>query len=151
MMSERIANAEWALALRARELFHTGSEHLQERQAIDAALYALHALRTTTRGDSEKEKSRQSGVSITVNRGASMHDDDGQPQDEQSWRLLYEAAFFELDPNLLPQRIADAEKAMGERALALLHANEHNHSEKQALAHAHAALDNLLLRCFSQH
>ena len=25
-VSERIANAEWALALRARELFHTGRE-----------------------------------------------------------------------------------------------------------------------------
>jgi Cft2 family RNA processing exonuclease len=47
-MSERIAHAEWALALRARELFHTGREHLQERQAVDAAIYALHALRRTT-------------------------------------------------------------------------------------------------------
>ena len=46
-VSERIANAEWALALRARELFHTGREHLQERQAVDAAIYALHALRRT--------------------------------------------------------------------------------------------------------
>ena len=47
-MSERIANAEWALALRARELFHTGNEHLEERQAVDAAIHALHALRCTT-------------------------------------------------------------------------------------------------------
>jgi Cft2 family RNA processing exonuclease len=47
-MSERIAYAEWALALRARELFHTGREHLQERQAVDAAIYALHVLRRTT-------------------------------------------------------------------------------------------------------
>jgi Cft2 family RNA processing exonuclease len=47
-VSERIAHAEWALALRARELFHTGREHLQERQAVDAAIYALHALRRTT-------------------------------------------------------------------------------------------------------
>ena len=47
-VSERIAHAEWALALRARELFHTGGEHLQERQAVDAAVYALHALRRTT-------------------------------------------------------------------------------------------------------
>jgi len=46
-VSERIANAERALALRARELFHTGREHLQERQALDAAIYALHALRRT--------------------------------------------------------------------------------------------------------
>ena len=46
-VSERIANAEWALALRARELFHTGRESLQERQAVDAAISALHALRRT--------------------------------------------------------------------------------------------------------
>lgn len=46
-VSERIANAEWALALRARELFHTGRENLHERQAVDAAIYALHALRRT--------------------------------------------------------------------------------------------------------
>jgi hypothetical protein len=47
-MSERIAHAEWALALRARELFQTGCGHLQERQAVDAAMYALQALRRTT-------------------------------------------------------------------------------------------------------
>jgi hypothetical protein len=47
-LSERIAHAEWALVLRARELFHTGGEHLQERQAVDAAMCALQALRSTT-------------------------------------------------------------------------------------------------------
>ena len=43
-LSERIAEAQTALALRARELFQTGHEHLQERQAVDAAIYALHVL-----------------------------------------------------------------------------------------------------------
>ncbi len=47
-VSERIANAEWALALRARELFHADSQHLQERQAVDAAIYALYIFRRTT-------------------------------------------------------------------------------------------------------
>ena len=46
-ISERIAHAEWALALRARELFHTGSEHLQERLAVDGAISALQTLRST--------------------------------------------------------------------------------------------------------
>lgn len=46
-VSERIANAEWALALRARELFHAGRDNLQERQAVDAAIDALHTLRRT--------------------------------------------------------------------------------------------------------
>jgi hypothetical protein len=46
-MAERIADAEWALALRARELFYTGRGDLRERQAVDAAIFALHALRRT--------------------------------------------------------------------------------------------------------
>ena len=55
-MAERIANAEWALALRARELFNTGTEHLQERQAVDAAIYALHVLRRTAMSATERTK-----------------------------------------------------------------------------------------------
>ncbi|HEY3975146.1 MAG TPA: hypothetical protein VGM18_19220 [Candidatus Sulfotelmatobacter sp.] len=47
-LSERIAQAEWALTLRSRELFHAGSENLRERQAVDAAIFALHILHTTT-------------------------------------------------------------------------------------------------------
>lgn len=43
-----------------------------------------------------------------------MEDGDGRFIDNQLWRQLYEAAFFELDPKLLPQKIADAQKAMGE-------------------------------------
>ncbi len=47
-LSERIAHAERALALRARELFHTDEEHLQERQAVDSASYSLYALGRST-------------------------------------------------------------------------------------------------------
>jgi hypothetical protein len=46
--SECIANAQCALALRSRELFHVGSELVQERQAVDAAIYALYIFRRTT-------------------------------------------------------------------------------------------------------
>jgi hypothetical protein len=49
-LSERIAQAEWALSLRARELFHTDKEFLRERQAVDAAAHALQALRSTLTG-----------------------------------------------------------------------------------------------------
>ena len=49
-LSERIAQAEWALSLLARELFHTDKEFLQERQAVDAATHALQALRSTLTG-----------------------------------------------------------------------------------------------------
>ena len=59
---ERIANAECALALRARELFHVGCEHLQERKAVDTAIYALYIFRRTivcaaeTKGKHESER-----------------------------------------------------------------------------------------------
>jgi hypothetical protein len=56
-LSERIAHAEWALALRARELFHTDREHSQEQQAVDAAIAALQTLHATTCNEG-----RRSGV-----------------------------------------------------------------------------------------
>jgi hypothetical protein len=40
---ERMKEAEMAVALRARELFH--NENNGERQAVDAAMYALQTLR----------------------------------------------------------------------------------------------------------
>ena len=42
---ERIAEAEQALTLRARELVQIGGDHIEEDIAIEDALYALHALR----------------------------------------------------------------------------------------------------------
>lgn len=72
-----------------------------------------------------------------------MNDSDGRSQDEHSWKRLYEAALLELDPNLLPQRIADAEKAIRERALALFQTNGDNNSEKEALGGCASGLGRL--------
>jgi hypothetical protein len=47
-LRERIAEAENALALRARELFHNG-DNVREQRSIDAAMLALRALRNTYR------------------------------------------------------------------------------------------------------
>ena len=44
----RIAQAEKALALRARELFHIAGDNIEEEQALDDTMYALHALRNTS-------------------------------------------------------------------------------------------------------
>lgn len=41
-----IVDAEHAILERARELFKVAGDHIEEEQAIDDALYALHALRT---------------------------------------------------------------------------------------------------------
>jgi hypothetical protein len=45
-MSVRIAQAERAILDRARELFNAPGDNLQERQALDDALYALRALKS---------------------------------------------------------------------------------------------------------
>jgi hypothetical protein len=47
-LSERIAQAEKALALWARELFYAAGDNIEEGQALDDAVYALHALRNTS-------------------------------------------------------------------------------------------------------
>ena len=41
-----IANAEQAIVVRARELFAAGGDNVQEEEALDDALYALHALKS---------------------------------------------------------------------------------------------------------
>jgi hypothetical protein len=46
-LPERIAQAEKALALRARELFDLAGDNIEEKQALDDTMYALHALRNT--------------------------------------------------------------------------------------------------------
>lgn len=47
--SARIAEAEWALTLRARELFHSAGDHMEETSDMEDALYALKALRSVPR------------------------------------------------------------------------------------------------------
>jgi hypothetical protein len=42
----RIAEAEKAVVLRARELFQAGGDNDEETEALDHAMYALHALRS---------------------------------------------------------------------------------------------------------
>ncbi len=45
---DRIADAELAVAMRARELFHGDAADAKERQALDTAMYFLHTLRALT-------------------------------------------------------------------------------------------------------
>jgi hypothetical protein len=47
-LPDRIAQAEEALVVRARELFHIAGDNLEEEQALDDTMYALHALRNTS-------------------------------------------------------------------------------------------------------
>jgi hypothetical protein len=45
-VSDRIGKAETALVTRARELFHSAGDNIEEEQAVDDAMYAMHALRS---------------------------------------------------------------------------------------------------------
>jgi hypothetical protein len=56
---ERIADAEVALTLRMRELFHAGNNELQERQAVDTAISALYILRSIKAGAADKQTKQQ--------------------------------------------------------------------------------------------
>jgi hypothetical protein len=47
MVPERIAEAEKALVIRARELFSAAGDNIEEAEMLDDAMYALHALRGT--------------------------------------------------------------------------------------------------------
>jgi hypothetical protein len=46
-LPDRIARAEEALVMRARELFHMAGDKIGEEEALDDTMYALHALRNT--------------------------------------------------------------------------------------------------------
>lgn len=47
ILPDRIATAEAALVQRARELFYSPGDHIEEEEALDDAMYALQALRST--------------------------------------------------------------------------------------------------------
>ena len=47
-LPDRIARAEEALVVRARQLFHMVGDNIEEEQALDDTMYALHALRNTS-------------------------------------------------------------------------------------------------------
>jgi len=47
VLPAKIARAEAALVQRARELFYAPGDHIEEEEALDDAMYALQALRST--------------------------------------------------------------------------------------------------------
>jgi hypothetical protein len=60
--------------------------------------------------------------------------------DSRSWRELYQAAILELDAAKLPQRIAEAEMIIVQRARQLFQQSGDNFKEQQALDDAIHAL-----------
>jgi hypothetical protein len=45
----RVAEAEWAVTIRARELAYTEGDHIEEKSDLEDAFYALNALRNVPR------------------------------------------------------------------------------------------------------
>jgi hypothetical protein len=58
-ISGRIAEAEAALVARARELFNATGDNIEEEQAVDDAMYALHALRSSLKCRSNAKNTSQ--------------------------------------------------------------------------------------------
>jgi hypothetical protein len=65
------------------------------------------------------------------------------PTNFRTWRELYKVALFETDKREIPIRIADAEKAIRERARLLFSTSTDNIEEDQALDDALYALHAL--------
>ena len=59
-LSDRIADAEAALVLRARQLFYTSGDSSEEQESLDDAMCILHALRSSL-------KRRPSAIQSTSN------------------------------------------------------------------------------------
>jgi hypothetical protein len=60
-LPDRIAQAEKALSFRARELFYASGDNIEEGEALDDAIYALHALQNTSQ-TSHRMPSAFSGI-----------------------------------------------------------------------------------------
>jgi hypothetical protein len=54
----------------------------------------------------------------------------------RNWKEVYKAALFEDDSSKIPQRIADAERALAARALELYGASDDQVREQQAMENA---------------
>jgi hypothetical protein len=58
-VSDRIAEAEAVLVTRARELFYSTEDNIEEEHAVDDAMYALHALRSALKRRSNAKSASQ--------------------------------------------------------------------------------------------
>ena len=70
--------------------------------------------------------------------------------DSRYWRALYKAAVSRIDMSKLPERMAEAEKAVVLRAQELFQAADDNGEEKEALEDAMYALHALGSNCQMQ-
>ena len=92
-------------------------------------------------------KAEPAKAEVHINQ--SIQGRDRQSQDAQSWEQLYRAAVLETNMELVPQRILEARKAAGERAVHLIREAPHDEPELQDLVYATVVLNELKRRCES--
>jgi len=73
MRPVRIRTAERALVLRARELFRLEGVHIEEKHAIDEAMFALHTLADPIRRPMMKQITRDLGSQFSQNAELVRH------------------------------------------------------------------------------
>jgi len=67
-LPERIAEAEKAVVLRARELFQAADDNGEEKEALEDAMYALHAL-----GLTQQQLRSDNRIAIIIQGWAGRH------------------------------------------------------------------------------
>jgi len=92
-------------------------------------------------------KAEPAKAEVDINQ--SIQGRDRQSQDAQSWEQLYRAAVLETNMELVPQRILEARKAAGERAVHLIREAPDDEPELQDLVYATVVLNELKRRCES--
>jgi hypothetical protein len=70
--AERVAEAEKALAVRARELFQAGGHHLEEEHAMDDTMRALKTLRYSRCGPAPQDSAKAKAARVDPLRGRSV-------------------------------------------------------------------------------
>ena len=62
--SERVAEAEKALVVRARELFQAGGHHIEEEHAMDDTMRALQTLRYSRCGTARQDSAKANAARV---------------------------------------------------------------------------------------
>jgi len=95
----------------------------------------------------QMRKAEPGGGAVDINQ--SIQGRGRRSEDVQSWKELYRAAVLETNAELVPQRILEARKAAGERAVCLIREASDDEPELQDLVYASMVLNELKRRCQS--
>jgi hypothetical protein len=90
------------------------------------------------------KKAEPAKAEVDINQ--SVQGIDRRSQDVQSWKQLYRTAVLETNMGLVPQRILEARKAAGERAVYLIREASDDEPELQDLVYASMVLNELKRR-----